>query len=96
VQNADDAGAGNVQIEFNTKDYTRPIPYSGDEATDGRNIDLNKVKVSKFINTSDSGSQNHPQVFKWVVSNDGDKLQQNDWDRLTNIGDCCPAVLVCR
>ncbi|KAF8833690.1 hypothetical protein BDN67DRAFT_985857 [Paxillus ammoniavirescens] len=72
VQNADDAGARNVQIEFNTKDYTRPIPHSGDsdKSTSSRKIDLNGVKVSK-----------------WVVSNDGDKLKQEDWDRLANIGD---------
>ncbi|KIK80619.1 hypothetical protein PAXRUDRAFT_15687 [Paxillus rubicundulus Ve08.2h10] len=70
VQNADDAGAKHVEIEFNTKDYSRHIgtPHSADEVRNGTNVDLNKVKV-----------------FKWVVRNDGDTLKPEDWERLTNI-----------
>ncbi|KIJ13793.1 hypothetical protein PAXINDRAFT_170113 [Paxillus involutus ATCC 200175] len=66
VQNADDAGAENVEIEFQTKDYVAKA--SGSKATNGTNPDLTNVKI-----------------HKWVVRNDGDKFEQGDWDRLTNI-----------
>ncbi|KIJ09987.1 hypothetical protein PAXINDRAFT_16963 [Paxillus involutus ATCC 200175] len=76
VQNADDAGAENVEIEFQTKDHA---------AANLKHPDLASVKVSTFLDTSSSGSQSRRQVFKWVVRNDGGKFKQEDWDRLTNI-----------
>ncbi|KAF9225139.1 hypothetical protein BS17DRAFT_879271 [Gyrodon lividus] len=66
VQNADDARAKNVEIEFQTGDYIPKPPE--DKTTNGTNFDLTNVKVSK-----------------WVVRNDGDELQEQDWDRLTRI-----------
>jgi hypothetical protein len=55
LQNADDARAENVDIEFQTEDHARKL--SGYEATDGTNFDLIKAKVSKFLNTNGPGSQ---------------------------------------
>ncbi|KAF9225090.1 hypothetical protein BS17DRAFT_577974 [Gyrodon lividus] len=51
VQNADDAGAENVEIEFQTKDYaTKPL---GDKTTNGIETDLTSVKAFKWIVKND-------------------------------------------
>ncbi|KIJ13860.1 hypothetical protein PAXINDRAFT_100530 [Paxillus involutus ATCC 200175] len=83
LQNAQDAGAKNVEIEFQTEDYAAKL--SGDKVTNGTNSDFNNAKVSTFLDTNRSGSQSRRQVSKWVVRNDGKKFEEEDWNRITNI-----------
>ncbi|KAF9218548.1 hypothetical protein BS17DRAFT_791170 [Gyrodon lividus] len=63
VQNADDAGATNVEIEFQTKGYA--AQPSGNKATNGTHIDLSSLKVSKWVVRNDGN------VFK---TEDWDRL----------------------
>ncbi|KAF9235058.1 hypothetical protein BU15DRAFT_78434 [Melanogaster broomeanus] len=51
VQNADDAGAENVEIEFQTKEYAGNP--SGEMATDGTQVDLSNVNVFKWVVRND-------------------------------------------
>ncbi|KAG1724396.1 histidine kinase-like ATPase [Suillus paluster] len=60
LQNADDAKAKNVAIEFQLK-------TSHGCASNEMKLDLNSAKV-----------------FKWLVKNDGDLFQKNDWEPAGN------------
>ncbi|KAF9225079.1 hypothetical protein BS17DRAFT_879239 [Gyrodon lividus] len=54
VQNADDAGAENVEIEFQTKDYATKPP--GDKMTNGIEHDLTNVKAFKWVVKNDGAA----------------------------------------
>ncbi|KAF8836689.1 hypothetical protein BDN67DRAFT_957661 [Paxillus ammoniavirescens] len=51
VQNADDAGADNVEIEFQTKEYA--AKSSGSKATNGTSPDLTNAKIHKWVVRND-------------------------------------------
>ncbi|KAG2140195.1 hypothetical protein DEU56DRAFT_900984 [Suillus clintonianus] len=77
LQNADDARAKKVLIEFQTIDYSTSAEANGqaNRINDSETIpDLNTTKASR-------------QLFKWIVRNNGDYFEEKDWERLTKIAD---------
>ncbi|KAJ8579837.1 hypothetical protein M405DRAFT_869920, partial [Rhizopogon salebrosus TDB-379] len=77
LQNADDARAKKVQIDFQTSDYAK---HSA-----GANGKANGVNVT-------APNLNTAELCKWVVRNDGDFFEDKEWDRLTKIADGNPDV----
>ncbi|KAJ8581652.1 hypothetical protein M405DRAFT_938167 [Rhizopogon salebrosus TDB-379] len=83
LQNADDARATKVQIDFQTSDY------AGHSA--GANAKANRINGTvPNLNTTEHVASR--QLFKWVVRNNGDFFEDKDWDRLTKIADGNPDV----
>lgn len=75
LQNADDARATKVVIEFQTKGYaTHSAGANG--KTNGIMTDIPDLLTTK--------------LFKWVVRNNGDDFKDTDWGRLTKIADGNP------
>ncbi|KAG1730664.1 uncharacterized protein EDB91DRAFT_1059251, partial [Suillus paluster] len=72
LQNADDARATKVLIEFQTRDYATHSAGANGKANgiNGTIPDLNTTKL-----------------FKWIVRNNGDCFEEKDWGRLTKIAD---------
>lgn len=74
VQNADDAGAKNVEIHFNTQELAErkkdvvPPPSAGVTASSSPLPDLTKVLLRH-----------------WEVRNDGIPFKEDDWKRLKKI-----------
>ncbi|KAG1871608.1 hypothetical protein F4604DRAFT_1768978 [Suillus subluteus] len=77
LQNADDARATKVLIEFQTKDY---VTHSA-----GANGKTNGIN-----GTTDIPDLLTTKLFKWVVRNNGDYFEDKDWGRLTKIADGNP------
>lgn len=75
LQNADDARATEIRIEFQTSDYAK---HSA-----GANGKVNGVNgtIPDLLNT---------KLSKWIVRNNGDYFAIKDWDRLTKIADGNP------
>ncbi|OJA15596.1 hypothetical protein AZE42_08334 [Rhizopogon vesiculosus] len=70
LQNAANARATEVRIEFQTSDYTKHSAGANDEMNGINGIipDLNTTELSK-----------------WIVRNNGDYFEVKDWDQLTKI-----------
>ncbi|KAG1902642.1 uncharacterized protein F5891DRAFT_1022595 [Suillus fuscotomentosus] len=77
LQNADDARAKKVLIEFQTKDYATH--------TAGANGKTNGIN-----GTTDFPDLLTTKLYKWVVRNNGDYFEDKDWGRLTKIADGNP------
>ncbi|KAG0706642.1 hypothetical protein DFH29DRAFT_900607 [Suillus ampliporus] len=75
LQNADDARATKVLIEFQTSNYAIHSAGANGKANgiNGTIPDLNTTKLSK-----------------WIVRNNGDRFEEKDWGRLTKIADGNP------
>ncbi|KAG1788867.1 histidine kinase-like ATPase, partial [Suillus plorans] len=77
LQNADDARAKKVLIEFQTKDYaTHSAGANG--------------KTNGINGTTDFPDLVTMKLYKWVVRNNGDYFEDKDWGRLTKIADGNP------
>ncbi|KAG1718293.1 hypothetical protein EDB19DRAFT_952071 [Suillus lakei] len=75
LQNADDARATKVSIEFQTRECATHSAGANGHAI-GINSTVPDLKTTK--------------LFKWIVSNNGDCFQEKDWERLTKIADGNP------
>lgn len=77
LQNADDARATKVLIEFQTKDYvTHSVGANG--------------KTNGINGTTDIPDLLRTKLYTWVVRNNGDYFEDKDWGRLTKIADGNP------
>ncbi|KAG2141054.1 hypothetical protein DEU56DRAFT_797004 [Suillus clintonianus] len=77
LQNADDARATKVVIEFQTKAYA------------SHSVEANG-KTNGINGTTDIPDLSNSKLFKWVVRNNGDFFEEKDWGRLTKIADGNP------
>lgn len=81
IQNADDAQAEEVQIEFQTEQYITAVGGTG-------HVDhLNTIQVGSQMQES---SLSGVKLARWVLRNDGDPFTAKDWERITNIADGNP------
>ncbi|KAI5991739.1 hypothetical protein F5J12DRAFT_861117 [Pisolithus orientalis] len=81
IQNADDAQAEEVQIEFQTEQYITAVGGTG-------HVDhLNTIQVGSQMQES---SLSGVKLARWVLRNDGDPFTVKDWERITNIADGNP------
>ncbi|KAG2107834.1 hypothetical protein BD769DRAFT_1500263 [Suillus cothurnatus] len=77
LQNADDARATKVLIDFQTKNYA-----THSAGANGKTNGINGVTDIPDLLTT--------KLYKWVVRNNGDYFEDKDWGRLTKIADGNP------
>ena len=90
LQNSDDASSKAVEIRFETKRYIDRNNSSEVRAPpllDERLPDLKTALVRGFRFSSCSVGLIGPvQVHRWMFKNNGDRFQDDDWNRLKKIG----------